>query len=371
MNRFLSFALIISLVILGANLGVAGNFSNIMMLHHSTGNNLINQGGVRSLIAAYNTAHGTNLEFWDHGYNADGVHNQSGSYFANYNIPNDNTNPDGLYALFMLPINNPPDNALSRFLLAHPMGVDTVTHDVFIFKSCFPASDISSEQMLTDYQNWYLAMRTIMDAHPEKIFIPFTPPPLVRSATTTANAARAQRFADWLTSSTYLSGHPNIIVFDFRHYLMEHDSTSIYYNCLREVYGGAGSDSHPNLLANQTVAPIFVTFLTDAITAYQNLQGLDPEDIGLSIPGKLSILGNYPNPFNSSTIIEYSLSSAGEVTIDIFDILGRNLKSVPIGLREAGRYSYNWQANGLSSGTYIFRIGANNSFVSKKILYLK
>ncbi len=246
------------------------DFSNIIFLHHSTGGNLINQGAVRSLIAAYNTQFGANLEFWDHGYNGDGVHDQNGNYYNNYNIPNDNTDPIGLYNLFMLPVHNPPDNALSRFLLPHPMGADTVTHDVIIFKSCFPASDISSEQMLTDYQNWYLAIRNIMDAHPEKIFIPMTPPPLVRSATTPENAARAQRFADWLMSPEYSWAHLNICVFDFRHYLMEHDPTSIYYNCLREAYGGAGGDSHPNLLANQTVGPIFVNHITNAIEYYHN-----------------------------------------------------------------------------------------------------
>jgi hypothetical protein len=245
------------------------DFDNILFLHHSTGYNLIAHGNVRGLIEEYNIQHGVNLQFWDHDYNSPGLRDPEGNYgYGSYDIPDDNTNPDGLYNIFMQPLHSPPDNAFSRIMLSHMLGGDTVTHEVFIFKSCFPASDINSEQMLTDYQNWYLAMRDVMDDHPEKIFIPFTPPPLVRSATTPENAARARRFADWLSSDTYMAGHPNAFTFNFWGLLAEHDSTSIYFNCLREEYGGDGGDSHPNDLANATIGPIFVDQITNSIESY-------------------------------------------------------------------------------------------------------
>jgi len=262
----------------------ADNFSNIMFLHHSTGSGLIYGGNVRQLIDAYNNAHGTNLEFWDHGYNSGGVHDHEGNYYNNYNIPYDNTDPDGFYALFNQPIHNPPDNAFSYFMLPHQMGARTITHEVFIFKSCFPASNITSEAMLNQYKTWYLAIRDVMDAHPEKIFIPLSPPPLVRSATTPENAARARRFATWLSSSEYLAGHPNVFVYNFWADLAEHDSTSIYYNCLREAYGGSGDDSHPNDLANQTCGPLFVACITNAIETYGGTNPNTPPSATLITP---------------------------------------------------------------------------------------
>jgi hypothetical protein len=270
MRRINNFLLGVTIAVSFPIIARSDNFGNIMFLHHSVGSGLINGGGVRNLIASYNTQNGTNLEFWDHGYNGDGIHDQNGTYYNSYNIPYDNTDPIGFYDLFMQPLHTPPDNAFSYFVLPHQMGTRTITHEVFVFKSCFPNSDITSESMLNQYKTWYLAIRNVMDAHPEKIFIPLSPPPLVRSATTPENAARARRFAYWLASSEYLQGHPNIFVYNFWADLAEHDSSSIYYNCLREAYGGAGGDAHPNMLANQTCAPHFVACITNAIEIYSN-----------------------------------------------------------------------------------------------------
>jgi hypothetical protein len=350
---------------------MADDITNIFFLHHSTGGNLISQGNVRSLIATYNTQHGTSYEFWDHGYNGDGVHDQSNTYYSNYNIPDDNTNPDGFNVLFAQPVHTPPDNAFSRIMNAHQMGARTITHQVFIFKSCFPASNITSEQMLADYKTWYLAMRDVMDEHPDKIFIPLTPPPLTRTSTTVANAGRAQRFADWLTSPEYLSGHPNIFVFDFRDCLMERDSTSIYYNCLRQAYGGAGDDSHPNTLANQTVGPIFVAFIINSITSFQAGQSIDQENGDAVIPQRLTIKGNYPNPFNNSTNIEFYLPKADNIKIELFNVLGQKSGDIFTGQKSAGWNSVNLVADNLNSGTYFYRIQTGNDTRTGRFSYLK
>jgi hypothetical protein len=371
MRRMLFFAMMIMVMIAAGAAADPNDFSNILFLHHSTGANLIAQGGVRGLIAAYNTVHGTHLEFWDHGYNGDGLRDQDGNHYSNYEIPGDNTDPIGFYTLFTQPLHNPPDNAFSRVMLPHVVAGDTVTHDVFVYKSCFPASDISSDQMLEQYQTWYLAIRDIMDQHPEKIFIPLTPPPLTRSSTTAANAARAQQFADWLTSPEYLSGHPNVFVFNFRDYLMEHDPSSYYFNCLREAYGGAGGDSHPNQLANQTIAPYFVDFITTSILSYQDLQHNGTDNSHANTPTGISILNSFPNPFNSAVNIEYSLSSESNVSIDIFDITGKKVDSIAIGKSSAGEHRFTWHADNLSSGAYIYRVNAGNSSDYRKVLFIK
>jgi len=67
--------------------------TRIMFLHHSCGENLINQGGVREGLTA------GGYEFYDHGYNGDGLRLADGSYTGtNFDVPGDNTDPDGLAA---------------------------------------------------------------------------------------------------------------------------------------------------------------------------------------------------------------------------------------------------------------------------------
>jgi len=94
------------------------------------------------------------------------------------------------------------------------------------------------------------------------------PPPLNPAETDAETAARARVFANWLASDEYLSGHPNVFTFDFFDLLVEDDSTVPDYNMLREAYRNGG-DSHPNARANETIGPLFVDFIIDAIQTYR------------------------------------------------------------------------------------------------------
>jgi hypothetical protein len=73
----------------------------------------------------------------------------------------------------------------------------------------------------------------------------------------------------WLTSEEYLSGHANITKFDFYDFLAESNPASSEYNMLRDAYR-TGTDSHPNQVANQTIGPLLVVFIIDAIEEYKN-----------------------------------------------------------------------------------------------------
>ena len=230
------------------------DFTNLFFLHHSTGAGIIG-GNVRETIDAYNSSHGTGYEFWDHGYNGDGLTNASGqSTGTNYSIPNDNTDPDGLYYLFT---SSNEDAAYSRNLIM-------TNHEVIAFKSCFPASAIDDQDMLNQYKAWYLEMRDYFDRHPERLFVVMSTPPLHRLSTNSTQAANARAFANWLKSSEYLSGHSNIVCFDLFDYLAGSD------NMLKYEYEGShdDGDSHPNNLANQTVGPIFANFLINSAENY-------------------------------------------------------------------------------------------------------
>ncbi len=227
--------------------GTGGN--KIFFLHHSVGNDLIERGNVRGTINTYNSSHGTGYQFWDHGYNGDGLRDSSGNFTGtNYAIPGDNTDPDGLSYLFT---SSGADAVSARNQI--------MTYNMIAFKSCFTASQaLVDDDTLNNYKNYYLQMRNYFDAHPEKVFVVITPPPSHPDETASTTAGRARQFANWLKSSEYLSGHSNIVCFDLFDYFADSN------NVLKAGYRYTGEvNSHPNELGDQTVGPIFAQFLID------------------------------------------------------------------------------------------------------------
>jgi hypothetical protein len=226
-----------------------GAYTNIIFLHQSTGRNLIDQGKVRELFqqAGYN--------FWDHDYNNIGLRNPEGHFTGySYNVPDENTNPDGLAGIFKQPAYPLPFNTFSGL----------IQHEVIIIKSCFPTSDIRDADELARLKNYYLGIRSRMDRYPNKILIIMTQPPLNPAETTPEVAVRARALADWLKSDEFLKGHPNIYTFDFFSYLADDQPDSPEFNMLRKEYRD-GTDSHPNRLANEVIGSQFVQFVIQSI----------------------------------------------------------------------------------------------------------
>ncbi len=94
------------------------------------------------------------------------------------------------------------------------------------------------------------------------------------------------------------------------------------------------------------------------------------DDIG-EIPLAFSIAPNYPNPFNATTIIRYALLRASDVTIEIYDILGRKVETLIQGEQQAGNHQVVWDAEGQSSGIYFYRIQAGDYAETRKMVLLK
>jgi hypothetical protein len=80
---------------------------------------------------------------------------------------------------------------------------------------------------------------------------------------------------------------------------------------------------------------------------------------------------NYPNPFNPSTVIKYHLSTATHVRMTIFDILGREVRTLLNEQKSAGSYQVNWNASGVPSGVYFYRLQAGSFSETKKLILLK
>lgn len=91
----------------------------------------------------------------------------------------------------------------------------------------------------------------------------------------------------------------------------------------------------------------------------------------MSIPRPVFLSTNYPNPFNFSTTIEYSLPEAGHVNIEIFDLLGRKVATPVDEEQEAGTYQVVWDARDRSSGVYFYRITAGDFAETRRMVLLK
>jgi hypothetical protein len=259
--RFLAI-LLLAFCILPLASSLAQEGTRIIFLHHSCGENLINEGGVREGLADLG------YEFYDHGYNDEGLRDADGSYTGrNFDVPGDNTDPDGIAEIFQQPLHDPPDNAFSYLM----------QYDVIAFKSCFPTSNIGDDAQLNEYKGYYRSARDRMDQYPDKLFIVVTQPPQVPGSSDRDEARRARALADWLKSEEFLAGHPNVFTFDFFDLLAGDDGF------LKPEYRYDDYDGHPNERANREIGPLFVDFIDDAVRDYFG-GGLPPRPAATAAP---------------------------------------------------------------------------------------
>lgn len=90
-----------------------------------------------------------------------------------------------------------------------------------------------------------------------------------------------------------------------------------------------------------------------------------------SLPKRYSLNQNYPNPFNPVTTIGFDIPKAGHTTLIIYNMLGRVVKRLVDGRLESGSYSFDWDATGIPSGMYIYRLNSGDFVRSRKMVLLK
>lgn len=97
---------------------------------------------------------------------------------------------------------------------------------------------------------------------------------------------------------------------------------------------------------------------------------LSSTEEALSAPDQIT-LGNYPNPFNPSTKIHYSLVSDGLVQLTVYNMLGQQVAQLVNDFRASGSYEVNFDASNLSSGVYIYRLKTGSQILTQKMLLAK
>jgi len=103
---------------------------------------------------------------------------------------------------------------------------------------------------------------------------------------------------------------------------------------------------------------------------------LSVNDSKNNIPSEYILSPNYPNPFNPSTMIRYSIPNAGKgemsnVKLILYDILGSKVATLVNEKQAAGNYEVKFDASNLSSGVYIYQLQSGGFLKSRKMLLLK
>lgn len=259
------------LIILGMLFFMSGvNAQKIIFLHHSSGGNLYTEGHVGDYLVNYNATHGTNLQITEFNY--------PNSPWPWENFP---------YDYWKLWVNGSCNNADKDIQCIDKLAAQ---YNIIVFKHCYPGAriepdlgtpDITSERKsLENYKLQYRALRGLMDRYPATKFVVWTLVPLHRLTTNAATAGRAYEFVNWVKSGWLTEdgkAHPNIYVFDFFSLAAELDQNpkNGARFCLKYEYERSHTDanSHPNLVANQSLGPVFAQYIANVATGAQACSG--------------------------------------------------------------------------------------------------
>ncbi len=88
-------------------------------------------------------------------------------------------------------------------------------------------------------------------------------------------------------------------------------------------------------------------------------------------PTAIQLNQNYPNPFNPSTTISYSIDSPGEVSLKVYNLLGKEVATLVNGAQASGSHSIVWNAESVPSGVYMYRLTSGNTQLSRRMMLIK
>jgi hypothetical protein len=95
------------------------------------------------------------------------------------------------------------------------------------------------------------------------------------------------------------------------------------------------------------------------------------KDLDSETPLNWKLLQNYPNPFNPTTVISYQIPEISQVSIKIYDLLGREVATLVNEEQSAGWKEVRWNATHFANGIYLVRMQAGSFVDTKKMLFMK
>ena len=110
------------------------------------------------------------------------------------------------------------------------------------------------------------------------------------------------------------------------------------------------------------------SYVWDEYAAAWQTTSIQTED---ALPARYSLFQNFPNPFNPTTTITYSLQNATQVTLKVFDILGRQVAVLVNEKKMSGIHEEKFDGSNLASGVYFYRLEAGSFVQTKKLVILR
>ncbi|MAD51155.1 MAG: hypothetical protein CMF79_01090 [Candidatus Marinimicrobia bacterium] len=116
--------------------------------------------------------------------------------------------------------------------------------------------------------------------------------------------------------------------------------------------------------------------LSPLVQAYEGLAAIAGIEDDVVVPKAFSLKGNYPNPFNPSTNIAFTLDVRSDVTVTVYSLLGEEVATLHNGIMQPGLQSVKWNGNDshgaqVASGVYIYRVEAQDRALTGKMMLLK
>jgi hypothetical protein len=160
-------------------------------------------------------------------------------------------------------------------------------------------------------------------------------------------------------------------------------------NQIREVSGGSGGKGQNSLPVEfglgsaSTIDSLIVRWPSGTVQSFANVnpnviyslteggQLLGVNKTSSNIPDKFGLLQNYPNPFNPATVIGFQLVVNSFTSLKIYDILGKEVTTLVNEQLQPGSYEATFDASGLPSGTYFYKIQAGGFTATKKMILVK
>lgn len=184
-------------------------------------------------------------------------------------------------------------------------------------------------------QNWFSISTNLPNIGHNSIVIRHAAPRMIFVGTDLGVFSSTNDGASWVSFNT---GFPNVEVYDMKY-----------------------KEGPAKLLAATHGRGCFMFDLSSISSVGSNTE----------IADGFSLSQNFPNPFNPSTVISYSVGNRGPVSLTVFNTLGKEVATLVDKVQGEGSYSVKFDASELSAGVYYYRLNAGGNSISKKMLLLK
>jgi xylan 1,4-beta-xylosidase len=113
----------------------------------------------------------------------------------------------------------------------------------------------------------------------------------------------------------------------------------------------------------------FISLGTFAVGKFRGVTGV-ADDIN-DIPVECKLRQNYPNPFNPATLVDYTISHSGYITLKVYNLLGQEVATLFEGIRQQGNFEAIFDGSKLASGVYLYRLTSSKFVETKKLILVK